>query len=419
MTVDRERLTRALGGEGLVWLRERLRARLEHGAALRGVLRLAKPTAEEREAIERLLGCKMRGEGVSVRLEELEALLREGELAGDLAEAVEALEGPVRALRQEREEAEEAWEQLFRSAAEVWARHGTRAQEWLTDLRQTGLLKRLVEGDVLEAARFLGLALAVADRFPARGLPLAELAAGTSGDSHALDAGRPLGTLCARLAARLGGAEGWETAEERRDAWAGVGVLSDELSAPALVLNLRADPASVTGRLMALHADAGEPQRLSIRQLLRARPRFSPDITGNVVYVCENPSVVATAANVLGGRAQPLVCTEGQPRTAVRLLLGGLAAAGIELRFHADFDWAGVRIGNLLARRHGAKPWRMSPEDYRSVRGGVALGEGFVAAEWEPALTAAMREVDLAVHEEQVMAMLLADLEGANLVPGG
>lgn len=417
MTVDRERLARALGGQGLAWLRQRLRARLEQGAALRGVLRLARPTVGEREAIERLLGSKTRGEGLSVRLEELEGLLRHGGLAGDLAEAVEALEGPVRSLRQAREEAERAWELLFGSAAEACARHGAQAQEWLGDLRQTGLLKRVAQGEVHEGNRLLGLALAVAQRLPAGGLPLAELAAGAAGDSHALDAGRPLGTLCVRLAARLGGAEGWETPEERRDAWAGVGVLSDELSAPALVLNLRADPARVTGRLMALHADAGEPQRLSIRQLLRAPPRFSPDVTGNVVYVCENPNVVATAANVLGARSRPLVCTEGQPRTAVRLLLGALTTAGVELRFHADFDWAGIRIGNLLVRRHGAMPWRMGSSDYASVGGGVSLGEGVVIAEWEPALTDVMREVGLAVHEEQVMSPLLADLESPWALP--
>lgn len=411
MTVDRARLAVALGGEGLAWLRQRLRARLEQGTALRGALRLARPTAVEREAVERLLGCKTRGEGVSVHLEELEELLRQGGLAASLTEAIETLEGPVRALRQEREDGERAWAQLFRSAEQLWSRHGTHAQQWLADVRQTGLLKRLVGGEVEEAAQLLARAQAVADRLPAGGLPLAELAAAVAGDSHALDAGRPLGTLCARLAAKLGGAEGWDTAEERRDAWASVGVLADELSAPALVLNLRADPASMTGRLMALHAEAGEPQRLSIRQLLRVPPRFSADVTGSVVYVCENPSVVATAANVLGARAQPLVCTEGQPRTAVRLLLGGLTAAGVELRFHSDFDWAGLRIGNLLMRRHGARPWRMGAADYGSVRGAVGLGEGFVSAGWDPALAGVMREMGCAVHEEQVMATLLVDLE--------
>jgi len=410
VSVDQERLARALGGEGLAWLRERLRARLEQGMPLQGVLRLARPTSVERESLRRLLGRGMRGEGVSVRAEELEALLREAGLAGDLVEAIEALEGPVRARRVEREELGRAWERLLHEASEGWARHGARAREWIEGLRQGGLLKRLAEGDVREGARLLGLALAVADRLPARGLPLAELAAGTAGDSHALDAGRPLGTLCVRLAAKLGGAEGWESTEERRDVWAGVGVLSDELSAPALVLNLRADAMGATGQLMALHAEAGEPQRLSIRQLLRAEPRFSRGVTGGIVYVCENPSVVATAANSLGTSARPLVCTEGQPKTAVRLVLGALVAVGIELRFHVDFDWAGVRIGNLLARRHGARPWRMGVEDYRSARGGVALGEGFVIAAWEPPLTTAMREVDRAVHEEQVMGTLLADL---------
>jgi uncharacterized protein (TIGR02679 family) len=63
------------------------------------------------------------------------------------------------------------------------------------------------------------------------------------------------------------------------------------------------------------------------------------------VRICENPVVVAAAADELGARCQPLVCVGGQPSAAGWRLLELLAAGGAEFGHHGDFDWGGVRIG--------------------------------------------------------------------------
>ncbi len=149
--------------------------------------------------------------------------------------------------------------------------------------------------------------------------------------------------------------------------WAAVGVLCDELSAPVLSLNLRADMESLTGKVLNLHAECGEPYRLTVRQLLRHPPIFATEIVGSVVYICENASVIAAAANRLGVNSAPIVCIEGQPKTAARLLLDRLRSTGLRLAYHGDFDWGGVRIANLIVQRHGAAPWRMSTDDYRAA----------------------------------------------------
>jgi uncharacterized protein (TIGR02679 family) len=128
------------------------------------------------------------------------------------------------------------------------------------------------------------------------------------------------------------------------------------------------------------------------------------------VYVCENPNVVAAAAHRLGARSAPLVCVEGQPKTAARLLLTGLAAAGVRLAYHGDFDWPGLRIANLIIRRHGAVPWRMNAADYARAAGGSLLEGLPVDAVWDERLRPAMQAAGRAVHEEQVLADLLADL---------
>jgi uncharacterized protein (TIGR02679 family) len=157
-----------------------------------------------------------------------------------------------------------------------------------------------------------------------------------------------------------------------------------------------------------MHKSVGEPCRVTLRQLLRDPPVLGP--ANPRVFVCENPSVVNTAADRLGAHGQPLVCVDGQPKTAVRVLLSSLSRHGSSLRYHGDFDWPGIQISNLIFARHAALPWRMGVTDYRSAPKGVALEGAPATANWDDQLGAAMQAAGRAVHEEQVMDLLLQDL---------
>jgi uncharacterized protein (TIGR02679 family) len=400
---DAARLRQVLGTPELAWLVQRARRRLSRGPA-GGSVTLPDATAAQRDAIERLLGRRAaRGGSVTVRLDEVEALLRDAGICESLAEAVEALTGPLVDARAVREQAEAVWREIFAAGA-----GGSRP--WFEELRATGVLRRLSRNDPDVARTLVGQALEIERRLPAAGLPLAELAAAITGDSHALDPGTPLGTIGVRIAAGRVSAGAWDGTEAWREAWTSAGVLCDELSAPVLTLNLCGAGRSLTDRALRLHATAGEPYRLTTRQLLREPPTFASAAATPAVYVCENPTVVAAAANRLGAASAPLVCTEGQPRTAARVLLRLLAAAGVRLAYHGDFDWAGIQIANGVMRRHGAIPWRFSSEDYRSARGGRPLHGIPTPASWDPDLQPAMLEMGLAVHEEEVLHLLLKDL---------
>lgn len=85
---------------------------------------------------------------------------------------------------------------------------------------------------------------------------------------------------------------------------------------------------------------------------------------GRPVYVCENPNIVAIAADRLGPHCAPLICTDGMPAAAQRTLLTQLARAGARLLYHGDFDWPGLRIANLVIRSFRAEPWRLGAGDY-------------------------------------------------------
>ena len=171
-------------------------------------------------------------------------------------------------------------------------------------------------------------------------------------------------------------------------------------------------PQAFADEMLRAHAAVGEPYRLTTRQLLRRPPTFDPSIVGETVFVCENPPVVEAAANRLGALGAPLVCIEGQPKTAARLLLERLVSSGIRLMYHGDFDWAGVRIANLIMSRHEAAPWRFSTTDYHLgvKNGGTVLKGDPVDAQWDPQLRSTMSDEGRAVHEEQLLDRLFEDL---------
>ena len=104
---------------------------------------------------------------------------------------------------------------------------------------------------------------------PVRAEPLAGFAARLFGDAHALDAGTARATLAVRAATRLAGVPFEDDAEGRRSAWASVGIYLDELSTPALLLNLPANSDSPLARLLRTASLAGEPLHLSLRWLMR------------------------------------------------------------------------------------------------------------------------------------------------------
>jgi uncharacterized protein (TIGR02679 family) len=132
-----------------------------------------------------------------------------------------------------------------------------------------------------------------------------------------------------------------------------------------------------------------------------------------VVLVCENPAIVAAAADAHRARCAPLVCVEGVPSTAAMELLHGLAACGAEIRARADFDWAGLRIAAQVLAATGGTPWRFGSQQYESAvaRGAGAPLEGRPArSPWDPLLSQAIAARQRAVPEESLLAELLTDL---------
>ena len=389
------RLQRLLGGDALAALRKRLRQRYEGGAPT-AVVRLGALNEAEHAALAALAGRPARYvRSMQIDVAEIDAALARAGLATSLRDALEQLDGPIIDGAAERLRVRSHWEQVVESCEHAGLRATLQTSTGL------GLLKRLGARRPETGARLVREADQVLRLLPAAAMPRAQLAVTALGDAHALDAGTRVGTLV--LMALRHGAAADDDGERVRDVWASAGVLVNELARPALALNLPGP----TG------ADPGEPAYLSMRRLLRSPPAWT--ITGRPVFVCENPNLLAIAADQLGPRCAPLVCTDGMPAAAQRVLLTQLRAAGATLHYHGDFDWPGLRIGNQLVGEHDARPWRFSAADYRAAlvgapRPGRRLDDAAVRALWDDALAGAMLAERLAIDEEAIAEVLLGDL---------
>lgn len=417
------RLRRVLGGERFAALRGRLRRRFERAPMGGGVdyVHLGSLGAEEHAALASLLGRSQRySRSLRVDVRLIDETLRRSGIAACLRDALEQLDGPIVALDETRLRLQTLWSSVIDGCDHPGLAGVLRAPAGI------GLLKRLARQDAVVATRLCRRAQDVLRHLPANGVTRSQLAADVLGDAHALDDGRATAALvlaALRLAAPGvaddGGVPAEAPAEDRgprptpdaeraRDVWSRAGVLVNELARPALFLNLPTREAG-SGRW-----PMGDPAYASLRSLLRSPPRW--DAAGRTVHVCENPNLVAIAADRWGAGCAPLACTDGMPAAAQRCLLSQLARAGARLCYHGDFDWPGLHIGNHVMREHGAEPWRFGAPDYlaavrTSARSTQPLAGKAVETSWDGgALSAAMRDHRVAIAEEALAASLLGDL---------
>jgi uncharacterized protein (TIGR02679 family) len=410
------RLQRLLGGAELADLRRRLRRHFEHAdpAVPPGGIRLGSITQREYAALAALMGRPARqASSITVDIGEIDTALSRAGVASSLRAALEALDGAIAHLPTVRAATSARWAKVAGSPRDAGL------ARLLQSARGIGLLKRLARQDADTATLLSHRADLVLGRLPLQGLPRAQLAAETLGDAHALDGGQPAATLILAVlrqsaslasepdARRSDVPEADTPDEDDRTLWARAGVLVNELARPALLLNLPKEGGGM------LAGAAGEPAYATLRQLLRSPPRLA--VAGRTVYVCENPNLVAIAADGLGERCAPLVSTDGMPAAAQRTLLAHLVASGAHLAYHGDFDWPGLRIGNLVMRSFGARPWRFGAPAYLGYAPGSLaqpLAGPPTQAVWDSALQSAMIERGIAIPEEAMASWLVQDLQG-------
>ncbi len=340
-----------------------------------------------------------------VGLADLDAVLRASSARCSLVETLEALAGgPLIDRRARRADQRQRVTDIWRTAASHPAAASEPVERWLAAVRQRGRLTRLGVDDPAEllttALDCLEWLIAHRAANVEQPVPLPALAAAQRGHAHDLDPETPLGILLSDAVVTLSGAA------DARSAWLSFGIQLDRVSSSALVYLLPGRP----GTVLEAARDSAEPLRITGRMLDRD-PGLAVE-PGEVVWLCENPSILALAADRLGTGCQPLVCLEGMPSAVTSQLLTQLVKLGAVLRVHTDFDLGGVAIMNHVTIRHGAEAWRMGCADYLAARRGPSteLEQTIGATPWDPDLSPTMNHERRAVHEEAIADQLLADI---------
>lgn len=414
-TATREWLT----GPGLTRLWENVRKRLEsNGVQATGSLRLAAITPQERNDLSLLLGKRLTGAAVTVRLDVLDARLRASVAGLGLRQTLEEIGPPLTNRRAARADATALREQVWASLTSALDASPLASQEWPRQwynlLRRAGVPRGVApEAAIwtLQQAVQILTALLGPERGGARGR--GELAAMATGSAHGLDDGTWLARLVQRGVALAHGTKFPDNAAGRRALWRLVSVTPDEVSSTVLTYGLRPDGEGWRERALRERVDHHAESHLTPRDLHDLRLRLP---AGTLIHICENPRVVEAAADAACVR--PLVCTSGSAATVVFTLLDALAATGCRFAYHGDFDWPGIALANRVIRRYEAMPWHMGTADYehlaaRSQAEGIphlALDGQPVSADWDPDLAPAMTALGVALHEEATLDLLVADL---------
>jgi uncharacterized protein (TIGR02679 family) len=402
------------------WLTRTVRAAWERDLSRRTVrVNLAALTEAEAAALADFLRWPTHRAGTTtISLIKLDMLLRSSGLAAGLAACLTTSGGPLHdeagQRRADKAAHRAARDQLWAEAAAhpAIARH-PQLHAWLTEEWRTGRLP----AEAAARRQVITDALAVLAVLPDSGTVLARLARRVLGDAHALDDGPVSAAVLRALNWLTGQIDGGSGSARKRELWASAGVALDTVSSTVLVLGLALVGRGPVATTLAANAAAGIPARLTLGQLrhyLDAEqvPGRRPP---SAVHVCENPSVTETAAEVLGRDCGPLICVEGRPSVAASLLLQELLSTGTVLRYHGDFDWAGLAIARSLISA-GAEPWRLGTPDYcrglnhSSRQKKLPPPASLITTPWDMTLPGAMLKHEIAVEEEAVIEDLLADL---------
>lgn len=395
----------SLNGPDLAPLWVAVRDRLERlGSTRRGRFRLPTLSTLGRQHLTSLLGRPLTQ---TVELHDLErALVRVGagvdlvDALDNLGHAMSFVREHLRDERRVRGNARDAARGEVTAWPEVWAK------SWIDEVIQSGLLRGFdidgALGVVIDVRRCLD-ALALTDQPRSR----VDLAARILGDSHALDLGTRLGASVSRALRQQYATELHDDTD--RTVWDRAGAPNDSVSAPVLTWNVPLVGQGGLSPLTATSTALGVVVHLS-QMALRSYPVQVR--AGTAVLVAENPRVVEAAAQ----RRSPLcvVSTNGNPSVAVRLLLSQLLDSGADVRYHGDFDAAGLSICRRMAA-FGLRPWRMDVEHYeRSVAEALAAGVDLPLDDadpgptpWDEPLRKVFRSSGRVVHQERLLDELL------------
>jgi uncharacterized protein (TIGR02679 family) len=382
-----------------VWqlVRDRLDTR---GPQWRGRIRPPSLSSRGTHLLESLLG----GTARFIDLTALESALLELHVADDLADSLRRLGFPLSADALQRRNRRQHTRDVRDRAGEATATWPEQwSGDWFRATWKAGTFRSMNETQAVALVNNVRrlLDVNIVDQWSRT-----QLAAMVLGDAHALDRGSRLEAAAARALCFALGLD--FDATERLAIWDAIGAPVDVVSMPVMTwaLPLRESP---TAQMASAAIEAGVPLYLNTAALRRHPIVVDPNTD---VLLVENPRVIEAAME--RGSTQAMICGNGNPTLAVRLLIDRLQQSGATVRCHGDFDAAGLAIvGRLVASK--CIPWKMGADDYEAAINS-AQADGVVLptetrttphTPWDPLLATVFETHRSIVHEERLIDTLL------------
>ncbi|WP_367567932.1 TIGR02679 domain-containing protein [Lacrimispora sp.] len=177
-------------------------------------------------------------------------------------------------------------------------------------------------------------------------------AAGTTGNPHYFDEGKRSLTYLLYGIRHLFGEAGQKgnSAESRTELLYRGGILKDDLYNWVLCFGIRGYLAGGEfHRGMEAYLKNGEPQILTLQNISLLK---SADVMEKKVYVVENPAVFSHIVSRRQGNCA-CICSGGQLRLSVLILLDLLVRNQVTVYYSGDFDPEGLCIAQKLVSRYG------------------------------------------------------------------
>ncbi|CAM3264061.1 TIGR02679 family protein [Sporolactobacillus spathodeae] len=202
------------------------------------------------------------------------------------------------------------------------------------------------------------------DQLPKEPTRLPFFAHQLTGDPHALDPSNRIGKAFIAVLERKRETNGafLSRTEYTTDVLLDFNLVRDDIMNFVAINGLLAKTDDAVHPMWQAAVDTGVSWNVPVRHLLTVAsvlPAF-----GRSVYLIENSGVYSA---LLDARPDlPLVCTNGQLRLAVWMLLDKLAASGALLYYSGDFDPEGVQMADQILKRYPdqVRLWAMSAADY-------------------------------------------------------
>lgn len=409
---------------------EALRGKWKSYGKAAGKITLEQTSEEERRAIGGVIGKGFYEETICFSFAEFEQGLQRTRFAPvDMKEMLEEYFGETILTNQGRQKEEQERKNAFLSRIcryfEERAGIGSIAFLWMQEMvseKRYGyqLLMREYgkdEGQAEVLARNVGNAVIKLDeRMRAdEECPLAVFAAEVSDNPHYFDRGTTAGLLLVHAICCYKKTELPESAYQWRELLTQVSIVPDNVSSMVHAYGLRLRTEQGWHAAYDIFCKLKEPYVITMENLRR--------ITGagavkDRVYIVENEMVFSYLLHNLKDAEYTLLCTSGQPRSAVQVLIPYILSGGAEIYYNGDMDPDGICIADRLWGKfgNGIHIWRMGQADYEKSLSKEKIGDlGRTKLEniSHPVLKKTaerMKEKQLAGYQENMLEVLLGDM---------